>query len=259
MKPETALSALSELIDTMADLTIAVSGGVDSLTLATAMGRRRRGLLVVHSVSPAVPPDATERVRIHAGREGWTLREMDTGEFGDADYLRNPVNRCYFCKSNLYARIRSVTEGPVASGTNLDDLEDFRPGLTAAAEQGVIHPFVDVGMRKSDVRALAQHLGLPRIAKLPAQPCLSSRVETGIAIRRADLEFVNRVETLVRTVAGPGDVRCRITHDGVRLEFDGRETASLNDLVAAECAREDRPFLGIGRYRMGSAFLRTAT
>ena len=83
---------------------------------------------MMHAVSPAVPPEATERVRRTADAEGWRLTILDAGEFADRDYIANPINRCYFCKSNLYARIRRETEGPIAAGTNTDDLNDFRRG-----------------------------------------------------------------------------------------------------------------------------------
>ena len=76
------------------------------------------------------------------------LDVVEAGEFADPDYLRNPVNRCYFCKANLYDRIAALAEGTIASGANLGDLGDFRPGLTAAAERSVIHPFVEAGIGK---------------------------------------------------------------------------------------------------------------
>ena len=259
MTPETALDHLAAIAARNPGLIVAVSGGVDSLTLATALGRSTPGLRVAHSVSPAVPPEATARVREMAAREGWTLLELDTGEFADPDYLANPANRCYFCKSNLYTRILARTGGPVASGTNLDDLGDYRPGLAAAAEAGVMHPFVEAGLAKPDVRALARHLGLPDIARLPAQPCLSSRVETGLPIRRADLAFIHHIETLVQGHVDGGDIRCRITAEGVRLELSALSTSMVHDLVALECAAEGRPFLGISPYRRGSAFLRDPT
>ena len=127
-------------------------------------------------------------------RFGWRLTEVDAGEFADPAYRANPVNRCYFCKTNLYDRIAHVTEGPIASGANLDDLGDYRPGLIAAAEHRVRHPFVEAGMDKAAVRALARDFDLADISELPAQPCLSSRVETGIAISASDLAFVARME-----------------------------------------------------------------
>ena len=176
-------------------LTIAVSGGVDSLTLAAHAGRRMR-ITAAHAVSPAVPAEATARVKAMAAKEGWPLRIIDAREFSDPRYLGNPLNRCYFCKTNLYRRIAEALPGTIASGANTDDLGDFRPGLAAAEEHGVVHPYVEAGVSKAQLRALAASLGLGEVASLPAQPCLASRVETGIPIDAGDLRFIDRVETI---------------------------------------------------------------
>ena len=101
---------------------------------------------------------------------------IDAGEFDDARYRANPVDRCYFCKTNLYARIRRATADPIASGTNLDDLGDYRPGLRAAAERGVVHPFVEAGIDKAAICALAPDLGLADLGgcrRSPACPAAS--------------------------------------------------------------------------------------
>jgi len=241
-------------------LTVAVSGGIDSMTLAVlahrTLGDRAR---MVHAVSPAVPEIATRRVERYARSEGWALSLVDAGEFADAHYRANPVNRCYFCKTNLYGRLAHLSDGgPIASGANLDDLGDYRPGLLAAAEHEVVHPFVAAGIDKAAIRALARTLGLDDIADLPAQPCLSSRVETGIAIEAADLLFIDRVEVALRAILGAqATVRCRITHAGAVVEIgDGAEAdANVAAMVARLCAAEGRPFAGVRPYRRGAAFL----
>ncbi|WP_299843331.1 adenine nucleotide alpha hydrolase [uncultured Paracoccus sp.] len=243
-------------------LALAVSGGVDSLTLAHATLRLAGQVpRVFHAVSPAVPDEATARVRRHAEANGWRLTVIEAGEFADPDYLRNPVNRCYFCKSNLYARISTVWDGAIASGANLDDLGDYRPGLTAAAERQVIHPFVLAGMGKAEIRRMAAGFGLTDVQDLPAQPCLASRIETGLPVRADDLAFVARVEAALTTLAGPGDHRCRITAEGVRIELppDLLENATLMAHLTAEatrlCGADHRILAAIAPYRRGSAFI----
>ena len=153
--------ALAARLAPHATLAIAVSGGVDSMTLAAFAHRLHQSggmgpVEMIHAVSPAVPPAATERVRARASREGWRLTVTGAGEFDDSRYRDNPVNRCYFCKTNLYDRIRALTGGAIASGANLDDLGDYRPGLLAAAERAVVHPYIEAGMDKAAVRALAR-------------------------------------------------------------------------------------------------------
>jgi uncharacterized protein len=236
-------------------LAVAVSGGVDSLTLATIAARTVPDFIAVHAVSPAVPARASERVRELARQRNWRLIEIRAGEFADADYLSNPVNRCYFCKSNLYTRIREVTDFPIAAGTNLDDLSDFRPGLAAASENHVVHPFVEAQIDKKSLREIAARAGLGDVASLPAQPCLSSRVETGIRISERDLDFIDRVERLAEKALGPVTLRCRITNVGVRIETGVEIPPSLVDHIRELCAAESRAFLGIAAYRQGSAFV----
>lgn len=250
------MTKLDAILAELPGLAIAVSGGVDSMTLAHAAHRAEvPGLLVVHALSPAVPEEATARVRDHAARFHWRLIEVDAGEFADPEYRANPVNRCYFCKSNLYARIARVTEGPIASGTNLDDLGDYRPGLTAAAEHRVRHPFVEAGMDKAAVRALAREFDLADIAELPAQPCLSSRIETGIAISADDLAFVARMERALTPHAPPGaDIRCRVTHAGIAVEAPAPDEA-MRQIADELCRSARRHFLGFRPYRRGAAFL----
>jgi len=250
------MTKLETIIAELPNLAIAVSGGVDSMTLAHAAHRVQvPGLAVVHALSPAVPIEATARVRDHARRFGWRLMEVDAGEFADPQYRANPVNRCYFCKSNLYSRIAQVTAGPIASGANLDDLGDYRPGLTAAAEHRVRHPFIEAGMDKAAVRALARAFDLQDVAELPAQPCLSSRIETGIAISAEDLAFVARMEqALTPHVPRGTDLRCRVTHAGIVVEAPEPDHA-MRRIADEFCRSAERRFLGFRPYRRGAAFL----
>jgi pyridinium-3,5-biscarboxylic acid mononucleotide sulfurtransferase len=255
--------ALAACLPRHGDLAIAVSGGVDSMTLAAFAQRLWKeggmgSVEMIHAVSPAVPPAATERVRARAERDGWRLTVTGTGEFDDKRYRDNPVNRCYFCKTNLYDRIRLLTGGVIASGANLDDLGDYRPGLLAASERAVVHPYIEAGMDKASVRLLARRLGLDEVAELPAQPCLASRVETGIAIDPDDLAFIDLVETRLAAQAPAGmALRCRVTHAGIAIEagLDAADAAGLSDLAEELCRTHGRLLVGIGPYRRGAMFV----
>src|SRR5690606_1212921 len=161
---------LEERLLALRPLAVAVSGGVDSMTLAWLAHCLAPGTRLFHALSPAVPAAATARVLAHAKRWGWNLAVIDAGEMDDPHYRANPLRRCYHCKSNLYAAIRRQGSFNIAAGTNRDDLRDFRPGLQAAAEQGVFHPYVEAGFDKALVRALAAQAGLDDLKDLPASP-----------------------------------------------------------------------------------------
>ncbi len=271
MGNEAALAKLGELeallgsIADTAEVGVALSGGVDSMTLA-AVAHRALGsrATMYHARSPAVPPEASERVAAMAAARGWRLEVFDAGEFGRAEYLANPVDRCFYCKTSLYGAMRARSAAQLVSGTNLDDLGEYRPGLRAADEHAVRHPYVEVGAGKDMVRALARLLELGAVSELPAAPCLSSRIETGIGIDGAMLALVHASERLVGAAVAARTVRCRVRASGVVLELDAATLAGIETQRRAELAAEvGGIFAGAGLarpvsfapYRNGSAFL----
>ncbi len=261
----TPLDRLNATLGSTGPVAVAVSGGIDSLTLATAAHRALGGAATMHhATSPAVPAEATERTRALARSEGWRLDVFDAGEFEDPSYRSNPVNRCFFCKTSLYGAVARRTALQIVSGTNLDDLGEYRPGLDAAREHAVRHPFVEAGIDKRTVRALAAELGLGALAELPSAPCLSSRIETGIRIEAPVLAMVHAAERLVAARLSPRTVRCRVRAAGLVVELDSAALAALDperagalrtELQAlADAAGLNMP-LGFAAYRNGSAFL----
>ncbi len=247
------------------DFAVAVSGGVDSLTLGTYVNRLFFGKIkIFHSVTPSVPPQATDRVTKIAREEKWDLQIINPNEFEDDNYLKNPLNRCFYCKTNLYETIARCTTKQIISGTNLDDLSEFRPGLSAAEKLKVKHPFVEVSYKKIDVRELARDLGLGEISELPASPCLSSRIETGIGIDARILKLVNETEILVDKLIKPKTVRCRVRGDGIHIELDQDSFIGLTEKRRIDLKLKIKLLFGatglkfdikFDPYRVGSAFV----
>ena len=198
-----ARKRLHEVLHTFDKVAVALSGGVDSMVLAfhahEALGNRAT---MYHAISAAVPPEATQRVQAYAATYTWQLKLIDANEFADDDYLSNPVNRCFFCKTSLYGTVADHTNQQILSGTNLDDLGDYRPGLVAAQEYSVRHPLVEANIDKATVRALAAFSGLDDLAELPAAPCLSSRITTGVPVTVERVKLVYAVEKLLKETFG---------------------------------------------------------
>src|SRR3954470_22784374 len=200
---------------------VAFSGGVDSSVVA-ALAHRALGerALAVTAVSPSVAAGELEGARRVAAHIGIAHEVVSTHELARPGYRANGRDRCYFCKTELYdvlaARYPGVT---LLSGANADDQGDWRPGLRAAAEHGVVHPLYDV--TKEQVRALARELGLPSAEK-PATPCLASRIPYGTAVDPQTLALIDRAERAVRAL-GFGVLRVR--HHGIlgRVEVAAAE------------------------------------
>lgn len=233
---------------------IACSGGVDSLLLADLAHQAAPATTIVaHSVTPAVPRAATDRVRRTATALGWQLHLVESAELSDDRYLTNPVDRCFFCKTNLYDELdRIVTDlepglgWTLMSGANVDDLGEYRPGLIAAAEHHVCHPYVEAGIGKSEIRSLAAARARDW-HDLPAAPCLASRLYTGTPVTPGLLRAVEDGEIVAQRLTGLEVLRCRVRGSEVVVEVpdDDRSpiTAAVLDAVLA-AMREHAPHLG---------------
>ncbi len=215
---------------------VAFSGGVDSSLVAAAAQRVLGERAVAFtSDSPSVPRSELQAAMQLASSLGLRHVVLKTDEFNNPDYTRNAGDRCYFCKSTLYDTIAKVLPqydlSIICSGANLDDLGDYRPGLTAAAERGIRHPLQECGFTKAMVRELARSWNLP-VADKPASPCLSSRLAPGLAVTPERTLRVELAEAFLKSL-GFSDGRVRY-HDGdlARVEIPINE---LDRALTAEC------------------------
>ncbi len=217
------------------DCLVAFSGGVDSAVVAkaahVALGERA---VAVTGVSASLATGELEAARRIASAIGIRHEVIDTDELSDPGYLANAPSRCWHCKNELYWQIRGLAERlgmtQIANGTNADDLGDFRPGLQAAAEQGVVSPLVECGIDKQGVRKLALEWQL-EVWDKPASPCLSSRVVYGLAITPERLARIDAAEALLKELGFTG-VRVRCHHDELaRLEVAAAEIARFADMA----------------------------
>jgi len=208
--------ALKKHLAAHASIALAYSGGVDSTYLADVAYEVLGGkVLLLLNGSPSMPRSELAEAEGIARERGWNLTLIGTDEFENDEYLKNDADRCYVCKSGLFALMRryAVERGiaVLAHGENADDVADTtRRGHVAALELGAVAPLQDVDLSKAEIRVLSQHRGLPTWDKAPLA-CLSTRIPTGTRISRAD---VGRIERAEEALKGAGFHQYRARHHG---------------------------------------------
>lgn len=225
------LAELRSLIRSYGSCLVAYSGGVDSVFLARVandeLGTRA---LAAIADSPSLPRRELREALEIAERFQIPIRVIKTMEFDDPNYISNPVNRCFYCKHELFQVLTPIArrEGfsVIAYGENASDVGDFRPGARAAGEFGVRAPLKEVGLTKAEIRDLSREMGLPTADK-PQMPCLSSRVPHGEQITPLKLRMIEAAEKVLRDL-GFHDVRVR-HHEP---NGDGEPNCSTNETLA---------------------------
>lgn len=233
-----AQTRLEAELEKLGSACVSFSGGVDSsLVLAAAVRTLGPGRVVAFTaVSPTYLPEELATARRLAADLGVRHVVVETREFDDPSFVANPPERCYSCKRELVAQMARVAAAngcaALVDGANLDDLGDHRPGMGAAAEGGVVHPLLDAGIGKTEVRRLARGLGVPTW-DAPQQACLASRIPYGEPITAEKLRVVADAERVLREL---GFRQCRVRHHGsvARVEVEAEELGR-----AAGPAREE--------------------
>ncbi|HET9707574.1 MAG TPA: ATP-dependent sacrificial sulfur transferase LarE [Gemmatimonadales bacterium] len=219
------LEGLIATIRPFQSVLVGYSGGVDSTLVAvaarTALGRE--SVLAVIGRSASYPEEQRAAAEGIAARFDLPLVALDTHELTNPAYLANPTNRCFYCKSELWTHLGALALERgfrvVCDGTNADDLHEHRPGYAAGRQAGIRSPLAEAGLTKADVRAAARALGLPNW-DAPAAPCLSSRVQYGIAITPQRLQQVEAGEACLRGLGVTGNVRVRHRGTTASVEVD---------------------------------------
>lgn len=222
---------LKKIIKQLGSAIVAFSGGIDStLILKAAYEVLKDNVVAVTADSHSLPRKELEETKKIAQQIGVKHLIINTEETKNEDYMRNPSNRCYYCKSELYSKLKNVSQQlkieNIINGTNFDDLGDYRPGLKAADEFKIISPLKDAKFTKNDVRELAKCLDL-QIWDKPSSPCLSSRVPYGHEITLKKLAMIEEAESFLKNF-GIRELRVRHFGNKARVEVNESDKLKIN-------------------------------
>lgn len=226
MSLEDKFNRLKASLKKMDRVIIAYSGGVDSaFLLKSASVSGMQDIIAVTGMSASVPDEELSFAKELASSLQVTHRCITTDELQDENYANNPPDRCYYCKKDLFTKLRRIAKDEgipfILDGTNADDAHDWRPGRRAAREEGIVSPLLDAGLSKDEIRALSRDLGLPTWDK-PATPCLSSRFPYGRKITAEALSRVGRAESYLRKI-GIRELRVRDHGETARIEVHPKD------------------------------------
>ena len=219
------MQSLRALVQQFPSVLLGYSGGVDSALLAVVLRQElgRDRMLAAIGRSASYPDAQWQVARDVAARFDIPLVEIETHELEDENYLANPTNRCFYCKTELWHQLVPLARerglAVVCDGTNADDLREHRPGKAAGIAAGVRSPLAEAGLTKAEIRVASRELGLPTW-DAPAAPCLSSRLQFGLSITPSRLKQVEQGEAYLRRLGISGDLRVRHLGGAARIEVE---------------------------------------